>query len=222
VGETEGNLEKILKVLRVMGPVAVIIDEADAMLGDRQSGSDSGTSSRVFGQFATQMGNTDYRGKIIWFLLTCRPDLLPIDIKRQGRCEVHIPLFYPATEQECREMFVVMGKKNKIDIDEQEVPSMPAGLTLSGADIEGIANRAKRLSLLDGSGQVSREHLQKAVGDFIPSAQSDEKQLQILAAVLESTDVNYLPDHLRQEVLSVAGRSEMLSRFKRLQLSLEG
>ncbi|MCU0662867.1 MAG: ATP-binding protein, partial [Myxococcota bacterium] len=63
VGETEGNLEKILKILRVMGPVAVIIDEADAMLGNRGAGGDSGTSGRVFGQFATQMGNTQYRGR---------------------------------------------------------------------------------------------------------------------------------------------------------------
>ena len=31
-------------------------------------------------------------------LLTARPDLLPIDLKRQGRAEVHIPLFYPTDE----------------------------------------------------------------------------------------------------------------------------
>ena len=41
-----------------MGPIAVIIDEADAMLGDREMEGDSGTSGRVFGQFATQMGDT--------------------------------------------------------------------------------------------------------------------------------------------------------------------
>ena len=31
---------------------------------------------------ASQMGDTRYRGQIIWMLLTCRPDLLPIDLKR--------------------------------------------------------------------------------------------------------------------------------------------
>jgi SpoVK/Ycf46/Vps4 family AAA+-type ATPase len=30
VGETEGNLERVLSVLRAMGPVMVVIDEADA------------------------------------------------------------------------------------------------------------------------------------------------------------------------------------------------
>jgi SpoVK/Ycf46/Vps4 family AAA+-type ATPase len=33
-GVTEGNLEKILELLRAMSPVAVMIDEADAYLGD--------------------------------------------------------------------------------------------------------------------------------------------------------------------------------------------
>ena len=36
VGETEGNLEQILTVLRAMGPVVVVIDEADAALGNRE------------------------------------------------------------------------------------------------------------------------------------------------------------------------------------------
>ena len=36
VGETEGNLEQILNVLRAMGPVVVVIDEADAALGNRE------------------------------------------------------------------------------------------------------------------------------------------------------------------------------------------
>ena len=76
--------------------MVVIVDEADAALGNRQAEGDSGTSARVFSMIASQMGNTRYRGKIIWMLLTSRPDLLPIDLKRQGRAEVHIPLFYPA------------------------------------------------------------------------------------------------------------------------------
>ncbi|MEP6960611.1 MAG: AAA family ATPase, partial [Acidobacteriota bacterium] len=89
VGETEGNLERVLGVLRAMGPVVVVVDEADAALGDRDQEGDSGTSSRVFSMIATQMGDTRYRGKILWMLLTARPDLLPIDLKRQGRAEIH-------------------------------------------------------------------------------------------------------------------------------------
>jgi len=66
VGETEGNLERVLGVLRAMGPVVVVIDEADAALGDREQEGDSGTSSRVFSMIAAQMGDTRYRGKILF------------------------------------------------------------------------------------------------------------------------------------------------------------
>jgi ATP-dependent Zn protease len=46
------------------------------------------------------MGDTTYRGKVIWFLMTSRPDLLPIDMKRQGRAEEHIALFHAQTEED--------------------------------------------------------------------------------------------------------------------------
>ena len=144
VGETEGNLEQLLTVLRAMGPVVVVIDEADAALGNRESGGDSGTSGRVFSMIASQMGDTRYRGKLIWMLLTSRPDLLPIDLKRQGRAEVHLPLFNPRDESEVRYMFSVMGRKNKATLNPDLLPEGLVAKQLSGADIESIVLSAKR------------------------------------------------------------------------------
>ena len=135
---------------RAMGPVVVVIDEADAALGSREQEGDSGTSSRVFGMIASQMGDTRYRGRIIWMLLTARPDLLPIDLKRQGRAEVHIPLFYPTDEDEIRQMFVILAKKLGSRLAPEDVPSIPQRGHLSGADIEGMVGRAWRKSLLAG------------------------------------------------------------------------
>jgi SpoVK/Ycf46/Vps4 family AAA+-type ATPase len=221
VGETEGNLEKIFKVLRVMGPVAVVIDEADAMLGDREMEGDSGTSGRVFGQFATQMGDTAYRGKIIWFLLTCRPDLLPIDLKRQGRCEVHIPLMIPENPEDIQNMFLAMAKKNYIAITPDDIPDIPKDLKLSGADIEGIVTRAKRFALLSGAEQVEQEHLQSAIDKFIPTAETDEKKLQQLAAVLECTDTNFLPKTFQQEITNGKGREGLMTQFRLLKQSIK-
>jgi len=220
VGETEGNLEKIFKVLRVMGPVAVIIDEADAMLGNREMEGDSGTSGRVFGQFATQMGDTAYRGNIIWFLLTCRPDLLPIDLKRQGRCEVHIPLSIPDTPEQISEMFLSMARKNNIEIDLDNIPEIPEDMKLSGADIEGIVTRAKRIALLAGGKSVNKSHLQSAFSKFVPSADTDEKKLQLLAAVLECTDISFLPKEFKNEIANGKGRTVLLAQFKTLKQTL--
>src|SRR5690625_6100328 len=86
-GVTEGNLEKILNLLKAMSPVAVMIDEADAALGDRNASGDSGGSSRVFSQIATFMSNTEHRGRLIGVLMAAGTDLMTVDSKRQGRAE---------------------------------------------------------------------------------------------------------------------------------------
>ena len=156
VGETEGNLEQILNVLRAMGPVVVVIDEADAALGNREGGGDSGTSSRVFSMIASQMGDTRYRGKLLWMLSTSRPDLLPIDLKRQGRAEVHLPLFSPRDDDEIEFMIKVMARKNKTSLAADAVPGGLAGRGLSGADIESIVLAAKRAALAAGPRRTHR------------------------------------------------------------------
>lgn len=198
-GVTEGNLEKILALLRSMWPVGVIIDEADAFLGDRNQQGDSGTSNRVFAQLATFMANTEYRGRIVWFLITSRPDLLPIDLKRQGRAEEHLALFYPETDPEYDELFRIMLKKAGLSSPVKsirEVVADPAGL--SGADIEAILARATLA--VDGTAdpsQIDAENLRAAFADFIPASSPLERELQILVAVQECTSREVLPDQYR-------------------------
>ncbi|HEX5724498.1 MAG TPA: AAA family ATPase [Longimicrobiaceae bacterium] len=219
VGETEGNLERVLSVLRAMGPVVVVVDEADAALGDREASGDSGTSSRVFSMIATQMGDTRYRGKILWMLLTARPDLLPIDLKRQGRAEVHIPLFYPTSDDELKDMFVTMAKKLGTKLAREDVPDLPQRGQLSGADVEGMVGRAWRMSLLRGKDHVGREELQEVVDQFLPSTQGLEKELQEIAAVIECTDRQLLPPEILKRVRFDEGRGrlqERLTELKRL------
>jgi len=220
VGETEANLERVFAVLRAMGPIMVIVDEADTLLGDRDAGGDSGTSSRVFGMFATQMGDTRYRGKLLWMLLTARPDLLPIDIKRQGRAEVHIPLFYTHDSDELRRMFVVLARKTGTTLAPEDVPQIEAKGDLSGSDIEGMVVRAWRASRLSGSDRITREALAEVVRDFVPSAQSLERELQELAAVIECTDRRFLPPAQREKYDSDRGRARAQERFAEVQALL--
>ena len=216
VGETEGNLEQVLTVLRSLGPVVVIIDEADAALGDRGMDGDSGTSGRVFSMIASQMGNTKYRGRIVWMLLTSRPDMLPIDLKRQGRAEVHIPLFYPQEVEEIQEMFRVMARKNKIKMADDAVPDVPAERNMSGADIESVVLNAKRRVLSDGREEVTRDDLEYSLQTFIPSAQGLEKEMQEVVAVLECTDREFLPDDWKEVISKPDGRSKLQARVHHL------
>src|SRR3981081_1670449 len=93
VGSTEGNLEKIFRLLEGLGRAFVFIDEADQALGKRDAGSnDAGLSGRIYGMFAEQMSKTDNRGKLVWVLASSRQDLIEVDLKRPGRVDVKIPI----------------------------------------------------------------------------------------------------------------------------------
>ncbi len=197
-GVTEGNLEKIFNLLRAMNPVAVIIDEADAFLGNRGQSGDSGTSARVFAAIAAFMGNTEYRGKIVWFLLTCRPDLLPVDLKRQGRAEEHLALFYPETPDERAELLRVMAKKSGVTLDAGADALLPPGAQkLSGADIEALLVRAKFRALAQKRRTVTHADLEATLADFVPPSYPQEVELQTLAAIVECTSRELIPASYR-------------------------
>jgi len=215
-GVTEGNLERVLNLLKAMSPIAVIVDEADAQLGDRSSSGDSGVSNRVFAQIAQFMGDTELRGKVIWFLLTCRPDLLPVDLKRQGRAEEHIALFYPDTPEERLALLRAMQKKIGMTLFPAEVEKffLEHSGNLSGADIEAVLIRSELRSRLLNQSAVNNEDLKAALEDFIPPYYPTEIDLQTLVAVLECTSRSLLPQKYRD-----IERSELIRRTNELLVS---
>jgi len=212
-GVTEGNLERVLTLLRAMSPIAVIVDEADAQLGDRSSSGDSGVSNRVFAQIAQFMGNTELRGKVIWFLLTCRPDLLPVDLKRQGRAEEHIALFYPDTPEERLALLRAMQKKIGMPLlpAETERFFLERSGSLSGADVEAVLVRSELRSRLLKKAGVDTDDLKSALEDFIPPYYPTEIELQNLVAVLECTSRSLLPQKYRD-----MQRSELIRQVNEL------
>lgn len=212
-GVTEGNLEKILGLLKAMAPVAVMIDEADAYLGDRSASGDSGVSSRVFSQIATFMSDTRNRGRIIWFLMTARPDLMPVDLKRQGRAEEHLALFPPHTKEERVELFEAMRKKTGLKLSEEYVPKLiqKGQKTFSGADMEAALTRAKFRAAAKNERKVTPETLDAALADFIPPTYPEEIELQTLSAVIECTSKELLPERYQK-----MDRDEILSKIEEL------
>jgi SpoVK/Ycf46/Vps4 family AAA+-type ATPase len=194
-GFTENNLEKVLSILKAISPVAVMIDEADAMLGSREDKSTNSESSRIFAQIANFMGNTEYRGKIIWFLITSRPDLIPIDLKRQGRAEEHLALFYPETIEEKIHLFETMKHKLNIKVEDCNLTSLfkSVNFEMSGADIEAVLVRAKMNAAMDNRVKVTQEDLKQTIKDFIPPVYPYEIELQNLVAILECTSKEMIP-----------------------------
>jgi ATP-dependent Zn protease len=216
-GVTEANLEKILNILKAMAPVGVMIDEADAFLGNRNQDGDSGTSNRIFAQIASFMGNTEYRGKIIWFLITCRPDLLPIDLKRQGRAEEHLALFYPETIEEKQALFRTLVKKLKLRVQKVNIIELfrRYRFDFSGADLESVLIRAKLLAAMRNHVFITKADLEETIRDFVPPAYPHEIELQNLVAVLECTSREMVPKRFQS-----LDRSNLISEIKQLKILL--
>jgi ATP-dependent 26S proteasome regulatory subunit len=152
---------------------------------------------------------------VIWFLLTCRPDLLPVDLKRQGRCEEHIPLFYPETMDDRREMFLAMAKKLKLDLAEDGLPDLTNVPSLSGADIEGVLTRARRDALLQNR-PVDRALLEEVLKNF-RSVRSEAHELQMLAAITECSDLRYLPEQIRSGIEKPGAYDALAHKLRQLQ-----
>jgi SpoVK/Ycf46/Vps4 family AAA+-type ATPase len=216
-GVTESNLEKILNILKAMSPVGVMIDEADAFLGHRNQEGDSGTSNRIFAQIASFMGNTEYRGKIIWFLITCRPDLIPIDLKRQGRAEEHLALFYPETLEEKQRLFNTLVKKLNVKVQKIDVVSIlqRSNFDFSGADLESILIRAKFLATMNNHVIINESDLEQTIEDFVPPTYPHEIELQNLVAVMECTSREMVPSRFQNY-----DRQKIIHDIKQLKILL--
>ena len=99
-----------------------------------------------------------------------------------------------------------------ITVAADAIPDVKAERHLSGADVESIILAAKRRVLTAGRKEITRDDLEKAMTDFVPSAQGLEKEMQELAAVLECTQLSFLPSKWRDIVSQPDGRSKLQER----------
>ena len=199
VGATESNLEKIFAILRALGQVVVFVDEADQASGRRGGGdSDSGLSGRVYSMLAKEMSDTRNRGRIVWVFATSRPDLLEVDLKRQGRLDVHIPLFPPDTPAEREALLLAIAKKLKLPLTAEDLPPFAEDATLGGNELEGVLVRALRVHELSPEPRKSlREVLTEVIKEVRPNPHTRKLEYMDLIAVKECTDVRFLPAKYR-------------------------
>jgi len=203
VGSTEGNLERIFRLLHALGRCIVFVDEADQALGRRDSGSgDSGVSGRVYSMIAEEMSDTDNRGKILWILASSRPDLIEVDIKRPGRIDVKIPLFPTLEPREGFALLRALCKRMGLAIPEEAYPGLetmiPEMLTPGAA--EALAVKAYRASRTRNLEPVPA--LAACLEGYQLPVPRDVMEFQIGLAVREASDLEFVPEKLRH----LAGR----------------
>lgn len=201
VGSTESNLERILGVIQGIGNVIVIIDEADRSFGSGGDGDgDGGTSSRVIARLKEFMSDTANRGRVLFILMTNRPDKLDLDLKRAGRLDRKIPFMYPQTADEVESVFKAQVRKHKL-VTSIEFPRDRAAISdkilgYSNADFEAICLLANDYAADDAGkeGTITVDHVQKAIVDYLPSRDLEMLEYMELLAVFEASNRRMLPE----------------------------
>jgi SpoVK/Ycf46/Vps4 family AAA+-type ATPase len=149
--------------------------------------------------------------------MTSRPDLLAIDMKRQGRFGLSLPLFAAQTPDDVATLFTVVARVKKIALSEEVLTYVRTEIgdrPLTGSDVEAILTRAKeRAVLAEHDDDVRLEDLQEAVSSFMDPLDPNLLALQEIAAVLSCSDRRYLPPRYAE-----ADRSVLLEDFARLKM----
>ncbi|HEX6097800.1 MAG TPA: AAA family ATPase [Thermoanaerobaculia bacterium] len=197
VGATEGNLEKILNVIRAIGQVVVIIDEGDRAFGNTDGEGDGGTSSRVIARIKEFMSDTSNRGRILFLVMTNRPDKLDVDLKRAGRLDRKIPFLYCQTPEEVENIARALVRKNKVKTSVDFAAIRDAFSTklvgYSNADIEAVVLMALDDAAREGLAEVSEERFIRAASDYFPSRDTELLEYMELLAVFEASSRRLLP-----------------------------
>ena len=198
VGSSEGNLEKILRLIRALGRCIVFVDEADQALGRRESApGDSGLSGRLYSMIAQEMSDTSNRGKVIWVLASSRPDLIEVDLKRPGRIDLKVPILPTTTREESRGLIAALARRYELTIAPGELLQiehrLPLMLTPGAA--EALVVKAYRIARTeDVSGGAA---LARALEDYQNPLPEDVLDRQMRLAVREATDLSFVPESLR-------------------------
>ena len=198
VGSSEGNLEKIFRLIRALGRCMVFIDEADQTLGRRDSGSgDSGLSGRIYSMIAQEMSDSGNRGRVLWLLASSRPDLIEVDLKRPGRVDVKVPLLPTSTATESAQLIGLLAKRYGLALTPEDLARletrMPTLLTPGAA--EALVVKAYRHSKTQNvPGGAALEASLVGYQNPVPA---DVLDFQMRIAVREATDLSFVPPAFR-------------------------
>ena len=199
VGSSEGNLEKIFRLVRALGRCMVFVDEADQTLGRRESGSgDSGLSGRLYSMIAQEMSDTSNRGRVLWILASSRPDLIEVDLKRPGRVDVKVPLLPTSTPAESAQLVLALAKRYELALTPADVERltarMPTLLTPGAAEALVVkAYRHSRTAKVPGAAA-----LEACLEGYQNPVPADVLEFQMRIAVREATDLAFVPEAFRR------------------------
>jgi hypothetical protein len=117
-GQTDKLFERLRWHVVTYGKVLILVDEAHTAFGSVHHSSTHETERRLAGNIIKMMGDPRLRGRVLWALMTSRPDELDPDVK--SRAPLQIPIFDP--EGEARQRFIRdMFQRRGMALSEEEL-----------------------------------------------------------------------------------------------------
>src|SRR5258706_15232913 len=119
------------------------------------------------------MSDTSNRGRILFLVMTNRPDKLDVDLKRAGRLDRKIPFLYSQTPEEVENIVRASVRKNKVptDVDfstiRDEFSRKLVGY--SNADVEAVLLMANDDRARDPPPTVTADPFVRPAADYFPT-----------------------------------------------------
>lgn len=190
-GETDRFFELLRWHIATFGKILILVDEAHTAFGSVHASQTHQTEQRLAGNIIKMMGDPRYFGKVLWGLMTSRPDELDPDIK--SRAPIQVPIF--DLEGDERKAFVrEMFKRKKI--------------TLADEELNQVLGQSNYYSCRDYRNLVAEVLAQKrkkpdvTVLDVLSGWQASksikrQRQFQEMIAALHCSYPNLLPEKFR-------------------------
>jgi len=185
VGESEKGVREIFRKARQAAPCIVFLDEVDAIVPIRGTGSGSHVTENVVSQILTEIDGLEELHNVLIIGATNRLDIVDPAILRPGRFDRIIEV--PMPDAKGREnIFKIHTKKKPLekDVDFGKLVELSDGF--SGAEIAAVANRAAISALkryVGGKTQsvkeikISQKDLVDAIKKVRPSLSKVEQPL---------------------------------------------
>ncbi len=178
LGESGQKMKDAIRLAEKMSPAIVFVDEIDRF-GRRGMALDSAgeETRRVFSQFLEWLGRPDREAIIVG--TTNVPEHLDEAFTRTGRFDYRIPFLYPGRSARLEILKVHLGlvpggrrRRPPLAMEEDELlrflqaDVVPATSTFSGAELEEVIIRSRRLAFDRGSSSLDAPDFLGAVRSF--------------------------------------------------------
>ena len=199
VGQSERNLERVLRLINELAPVIFFMDEVDQSVGPRNTGpsGDSGVQQRIVSRLLEALGSMVHRGKLLFVAATNMPQKLDFAfLDRFGGAS--IPMLRPGPREliEMAPMVLNRAGHQLGKLEDSQLVGLLEPLGLTGREYQELMLNAARLANKGNSGPsrlVECEHIQRAVFDHIPRQNPLILQVTELYAVIKTSRHSLLP-----------------------------